>query len=107
MRKLISMLAVMMLLLSSAGFAVAQEEGEVLNQEAYELYLAAEDNTLPICAPGKITLKIYVELDEYAANFMQSYDEHPVVKKVEELTGVFAKLKLSQMSTKSVAPQKS
>lgn len=88
MRKLISMLAVMMLLLSSAGFAVAQEESEVLNQEAYELYLAAEDNTLPICAPGEITLKIYVELDEYAANFMQSYDEHPVVKKVEELTGL-------------------
>ncbi|NLI22340.1 MAG: extracellular solute-binding protein [Clostridiales bacterium] len=88
MRKLISMLAAMLLLLSSAGFAAAQEEGEVLNQEAYELYLAAEDNTLPICAPGEITLKIYVELDEYAANFMQSYDEHPVVQKVEELTGL-------------------
>ncbi|HPF87162.1 MAG TPA: extracellular solute-binding protein, partial [Candidatus Limiplasma sp.] len=68
--------------------AAAEEDVTIQNEEAYEMYLAAEDNTLPICEPGEITLTIYVELDEYAANFYQSYDEHPVVKKVEELTGL-------------------
>jgi len=77
-----------MLLLTTASFAAAEEDVTIQNEEAYEMYLAAEDNTLPICEPGEITLTIYVELDEYAANFYQSYDEHPVVKKVEELTGL-------------------
>ncbi len=88
MRRLISILLAVMLLAGTAGFAAAEEDVTIQNQEAYEMYLAAEDNVLPICEPGEITLTIYVELDEYAANFMQSYDEHPVVKKVEELTGL-------------------
>ncbi len=88
MRKLISVVAALMLLLTTASFAAAEEDVTIQNEEAYEMYLAAEDNTLPICEPGEITLTIYVELDEYAANFYQSYDEHPVVKKVEELTGL-------------------
>ncbi len=88
MRRLISILLAVLMLIGITSFAAAEEDAAILNQEAYDLYLAAEDNTLPICNPGEITLTIYVELDEYAANFMQSYDEHPVVKKVEELTGV-------------------
>ena len=88
MRKLTSILLAALMLFSITVFAAAEEDAAVQNPEAYELYLAAEDNVLPFCEPGAITLTIYVELDEYAANFMQSYDEHPVVKKVEELTGL-------------------
>jgi putative aldouronate transport system substrate-binding protein len=88
MRKFTSILLAMLMLISVASFAAAEEDVNIQNSEAYDLYLAAEDNVLPFCEPGAITLTIYVQLDEYAANFMQSYDEHPVVKKVEELTGL-------------------
>ena len=90
MRKILCFVAAVMLLLGTASFAVAEDSTAetVKNQKAYALYQAAEDNTLPICNPGEITLTIYVELDEYAANFYQSYEEHPVVKAVEELTGL-------------------
>lgn len=90
MRKILCFVAAVMLLLGTASFAVAEDSTAetVKNQKAYALYQAAEDNALPICNPGEITLTIYVELDEYAANFYQSYEEHPVVKAVEELTGL-------------------
>ncbi|MDD3212798.1 MAG: extracellular solute-binding protein [Eubacteriales bacterium] len=88
MRRLLSILLAVMLVAGTASFAVAEEDATIQNQAVYEMYLAAEDNTLPICNPGEVTLTVYVDFDEYSANFMQSYDEHPVVKKVEELTGL-------------------
>ena len=88
MTKLLSLLMAVILVLGTAGFASAQEQPVINNQEVYDMYLAAEDNVMPICKPGEITLTIYTELDEYAANFMQSYEEHPIVKKVEEITGL-------------------
>ena len=88
MTKLLSLLMAVILVLGTAGFASAQEQPVINNQEVYDMYLAAEDNVMPICKPGEITLTIYAELDEYAANFMQSYEEHPIVKKVEEITGL-------------------
>jgi len=88
MTKWLSLLMAVILLVGMASFATAEEQPVINNQEVYDLYLAAEDNNMPICKPGEITLTIYVELDEYAANFMQSYEEHPIVKKVEEITGL-------------------
>ena len=88
MTKWLSLLMAVILVMGMASFATAEEQPVINNQEVYDLYLAAEDNTMPICKPGEITLTIYVELDEYAANFMQSYEEHPIVKKVEEITGL-------------------
>ena len=88
MTKWLSLLMAMVMALGAVGFAVAEEAPVINNQEVYDLYLAAEDNVLPICNPGEVTLTIYTELDEYAANFMQSYEEHPIVQKVEELTGL-------------------
>ena len=88
MRKLLGLLLAMVMLLGMGTVATAEEQPVINNQDVYDMYLAAEENTLPICNPGEITLTIYTELDEYAANFMQSYEEHPIVKKVEELTGL-------------------
>ena len=88
MTKWLSLLMAVILLVGMASFATAEEQPVINNREVYDLYLAAEDNNMPICKPGEITLTIYVELDEYAANFMQSYEEHPIVKKVEEITGL-------------------
>lgn len=92
MRRILSVLLAAMLLAGMCTFAAAEEEPvQINNQEVYDMYLAAEANVMPICEPGQITLTIYTELDEYAANFMQSYEEHPIVKKVEELTGLTLK----------------
>ena len=85
MRKIICwLLTITMLLSLGAGIAAAEE---VVNPEAYELYQAAEDNNLPI-ADGNVRLSVYVEFDEYSANFMSSYDEHPVIKEIEARTGI-------------------
>ena len=89
MRKWISLcMALVMLLCSVSAFANEVDPANVVNEDAYQLFLAAEDNTMPICSDGSITLTIYVDLDEYSVNFMDSYDEHPVVKEVERLTGI-------------------
>ncbi|MEA4998527.1 MAG: extracellular solute-binding protein [Candidatus Limiplasma sp.] len=88
MRRLLGLWLALMVALGMFTFAAAEAQPEITNQEIYDLYLAAEDNVMPICAPGEITLTIYTELDEYAANFMQSYEEHPIVKRVEEITGL-------------------
>lgn len=91
MRRLLSIVLALVMALGTLATALAEEQPVVNNQEVYEMYLAAEDNTLPFCQPGEITLTIYTELDEYAANFMQSYEEHPIIQKVEELTGLTLK----------------
>ncbi len=88
MRKLLSWMLAMVMVLGVGTSVIAEDQPVINNQEVYDMYLAAEENALPICQPGEVTLTIYAELDEYAANFMQSYEEHPIIKKVEELTGL-------------------
>ena len=91
MRKLMSAVLALVLALGMVSFANAEDAPVATNPEVNAMYLAAEDNIMPICQPGEITLTIYVELDEYAANFMQSYEEHPIVKEIEKRTGLTLK----------------
>ena len=59
MTKWLSLLMAVILVMGMASFATAEEQPVINNQEVYDLYLAAEDNTMPICKPGEISRTNY------------------------------------------------